>query len=106
MSAIKLLLSIIEGSLNLEIYRQIADSLDDFIIMTKRLEAIYEKFLKDDLNLPETATLSQVNMSLTKDSFKGCVTEGFNIFCLINQLAIALPDVKEKINEFSSTNIY
>ena len=58
----------------MEIYRQIADSLDDFVIMTKRLEVIYEKFLKDELNLPETATLSQVNMALTKDSFKGCVT--------------------------------
>lgn len=38
MSAIKLLLSIIEGSIELPVYRQIADSMDDFSILTKRLE--------------------------------------------------------------------
>jgi len=31
--AIKLLLSIIDGSVNIDIYKQIADSLDDFLIL-------------------------------------------------------------------------
>jgi hypothetical protein len=57
MTAIKLLLSIIEGSVNIEIYRQIADSLDDFIILTNRMESIYEKFVKEDLNISENSTL-------------------------------------------------
>ena len=78
----------------MEIYRQIADSLDDFQILIIRLEKIYEKFVCDVLCLPATATLTQVSLALDKDSFKGTITEGFNIFCLINQLAIALPDVK------------
>ena len=42
----------------MEIYRQIADSLDDFQILIIRLEKIYEKFVCDVLNLPVTATLS------------------------------------------------
>jgi len=58
MTAIKLLLSIIEGSVNIDIYRQIADSLDDFVILTYRMESIYEKFVKDDLNISENSTLS------------------------------------------------
>ena len=106
MTAIKLLLSIIEGSVNIEIYRQIADSLDDFIILTNRLELIYEKFVKEDLGISENSNLTQVTKALRKDSLKGNVTEGFNIFFLINQLAVALPDVKQKIQQFSSTNIF
>ena len=90
----------------MEIYRQIADSLDDFQILIHRMETIYEKFTKEDLKLPETATLAQVNDALSRGSFKGNITEGFNIFCLINQLAIALHDVKEKIKAFEATIIY
>jgi hypothetical protein len=41
MQSVKLLLSIIEGSIELPVYRQIADSLDDFVILTKRLNQIY-----------------------------------------------------------------
>ena len=50
MSAIKLLLSIIEGSVDMDIYRQIADSLDDFLILTKRMESIFDRFIREDLN--------------------------------------------------------
>lgn len=48
------------------------------------METIYEKFTKEDLGLPESASLAQVNATLSRDSFKGAITEGFNIFCLIN----------------------
>jgi len=58
MMAIKLLLSIIEGSVDIDIYRQIADSLDDFVILQLRLEMIYDKWIKEELNLPESATES------------------------------------------------
>lgn len=84
MNSIKLLLSIMEGPVDIDIYRQMADSLDDFVILTKRLEVIYGKFIKEELMLPEDATLIQISKSLVKDSFKGSINEGFNIFCLIN----------------------
>ena len=108
MSAIKLLLSIIEGPVDHDIYRQIADSLDDFLILTKRMEDIYERFIREDLALPNAGSLSvsQVTDCLRKDSFKGSIIEGFDIYCLINQLAIALPDVREKIEAFSASSVY
>lgn len=84
MNAIKLLMSIMEGPVDMDIYRQMADSFDDFIILTKRLEVIYGKFIREELQLPEDATLIQINKSLVKDSFKGSINEGFNIFCMIN----------------------
>ena len=85
MSSVKLLLSIIEGAVNKSIYRQIGDSLDDFVILNKRMNIIYERFVSEDLKLnPDTATLSQIKDALRKDSFKGNIIEGFDIFCLIN----------------------
>ena len=69
MSAIKLLLSIIEGSPDFEVYKQIADSLDDFLILQLRMEQIYERFVTEELMLPNTATEKEVNAALTKDSF-------------------------------------
>ncbi len=49
--AIKLLLSIIEGPVNTEIYKALANSFDDFVILTKRMEIIYERFVSQDLGL-------------------------------------------------------
>ena len=58
MSSVKLLLSIIEGSVDTDIYQQIADSLDDFVILNKRLEAIYYRFVEEELGLnPDTTNL-------------------------------------------------
>ena len=84
MNSIKLLLSLIEGPVDTEIYRQIADSLDDFQILTKRLESIYERFLDEELGLPPDAPISTINSTLKKDSFKNQIVEGFDIFTLIN----------------------
>ena len=53
-NAIKLLLSLIEGSVDEEIYMQIANSLDDFFILKKRLSLIYTKFLVDELGFSES----------------------------------------------------
>ena len=66
-----------------------ADSLDDFVIMKRRLETIYQRFITEDLKLNEGATVAQVDASLRKNSFLGCILEGFDIYCLINQLATA-----------------
>ena len=82
MNSIKLLLSLIEGPVDTEIYRKIADSLDDFTILKKRLESIYERFLDEELGLPPDAPISQITLSLKKDSFKNQIVEGFDIFTL------------------------
>lgn len=57
MSAIKLLLSLIEGSVDMEIYKQISDSLDDFNILLKRMEVIFDRFVTEKLELPSDASL-------------------------------------------------
>ena len=66
-------------------YRQIADSLDDFQILTKRMIHIYARFVREELGLdPDDASVTQVNAALRKDSFKSHIREGFDIFCLVN----------------------
>jgi hypothetical protein len=57
MSAIKLLLSLIEGSVDMDIYRQIADSLDDFIILIRRMTIIFDVFISEELELPQESSL-------------------------------------------------
>jgi hypothetical protein len=84
MSAIKLLLSLIEGSVDMDIYRQIADSLDDFMILIKRMTIIFDTFIVEDLELPQESSVELVNKSLKRDSFLGNIVEGFDIFTLIN----------------------
>ena len=97
--AIKLLLSIIEGPVNTEIYKAIANSFDDFVTLTKRMEIIYERFVSQDLGLDvENVSLQDIKAHLVRDSFMGGVVEGFDIYSLINQLSILLPDVEDKIS--------
>lgn len=60
----------------------------------------------EDLRLSEGATVAQVDAALRRDSFMGKIFEGFDIYCLINQLATAQPDLDEKLTALSSTNSY
>ena len=53
MQAVRLLLSLIEGSIDMDVYKQVADSLDDFVILKRRLETIYERFVNEDLKIGE-----------------------------------------------------
>lgn len=44
--------------------------------------------------------------SLNKDSFRNNVKEGFDIFNLINQLALSLPEVLEALGDFTKGEAY
>jgi|APSaa5957512535_1039671.scaffolds.fasta_scaffold59958_1 hypothetical protein len=48
------------------------------------MEIIYDKFTREDLGLSESSTLEEINARLDNDSFMCDITEGFDIFCLIN----------------------
>jgi hypothetical protein len=44
--------------------------MDDFIILKRRMEQIYEIFVSEELGLaPEKATVATVNSKLRKESF-------------------------------------
>lgn len=60
MSAVKLLLSLIEGSVDKSIYQQISDSLDDFTILMKRMETIFDRFVTEKLGLDSLAPLEKI----------------------------------------------
>jgi hypothetical protein len=70
--AVKLLLSIIEGPIDREIIKSVSISMDDFLVVVQRLETVFQSFVENDLSLnPATATLSEMNGCLKKDSFDG-----------------------------------
>jgi hypothetical protein len=74
--------------------------------MKRRIETIYERFVKEVLRLGDNASLAQVDASLRKDSFQGKVLEGFDIYCLINQLATAQPELEDRLIALSNLSSY
>ena len=71
MNAVKLLLSIIEGTVDEKIYEKVSQSLGDFQIILSRMETLYEEFVTEELALPYNSTLERVQGSLKSDSFDG-----------------------------------
>jgi hypothetical protein len=67
--SLKLLLSLIEGPVQLPVYEEFASAFDDFVILTRRMEAIYEQFVTIELGLPEDSGINFVQSMLRKESF-------------------------------------
>ena len=84
MNAVKLLLSMIEGTVDEKIYEKVSDSLGDFKIILSRMETLYTEFMTEELGLPENSSLARVQSSLKSDSFDGQISEGFDIYDLLN----------------------
>ncbi len=106
--AVKLLLSIIEGPIDREIIKSITISLDDFVIVFERLQAIYNEFVRDELNLnPKTASLSQVRDCIRKETFDDFkIIEGFDLFILTRILADCYISAKEIIESYTEAIYY
>ena len=56
MNAVKLLLSIIEGTVDEKIYEKVSQSLGDFQVILQRMETLYYEFVTEELELPENAS--------------------------------------------------
>jgi hypothetical protein len=115
MQATNLLNSLIEGAADDDIYQKLATSFDDFLILTRRMQYVYERFLTEVLGVgtapaPDAkardARVQLIQGSLNKDSFRNNVKEGFDIFNLINQLALSLPEVLDALTDFTKSEAY
>lgn len=106
MNAVKLLLSIIEGSVDEKIYEKVSQSLGDFQIILSRMETLYYEFVTDELGLPENSTLDTIQSSLKSDSFDGQISEGFDIYDLLNQLSDVIQRDRERLIKFENNNAY
>jgi Mn-dependent DtxR family transcriptional regulator len=51
MQATNLLNSLIEGAADNDIYQKLATSFDDFLILTRRMQYVYERFLTEVLGV-------------------------------------------------------
>ena len=60
MNAVKLLLSIIEGTVDEKIYDKVSQSLGDFQVILQRMETLYYEFVTEELELPENASFDTV----------------------------------------------
>jgi len=56
MRSVALLLAIIEGQVEVEMYERVAASMDDFSIVTQRMEFVYTSFVNDELCIDPSIT--------------------------------------------------
>jgi len=96
--AVSLLLSLLEGELDPEITRHIAESLD-FETCKARMAEVFKEFLRE---MGMEGGLGALEGRLKKDSFNGDVQEGFNLFCLLSKLADDFPPARPHLTHFSS----
>jgi hypothetical protein len=97
--AVNFLLSLLEGDADQEILLRITESLD-YKEIKRRMWEVYESFVTENLDVdPVTTSLSSINSKLTKDCFEGAVSEGFNLFILINKLADDYPPAQHYVKE-------
>ena len=115
MQATNLLNSLIEGAADNDIYQKLATSFDDFLILTRRMQYVYERFLTEVLGVgtapaadakARETRVELIQGSLNKDSFRNNVKEGFDIYNLINQLALSLPEVLDALKDFTKSEAY
>ena len=106
MNAVKLLLSIIEGTVDEKIYEKVSQSLGDFQVILQRMETLYYEFVTEELELPENATFDAVQKNLKSDSFDGQISEGFDIYDLLNQLGDVIQRDRERLINFENNVAY
>ena len=106
MNSVKLLLSILEGPVDEDIYEKVSASLGDFQIVIKRMETLYKEFVTETLELPESAKTSTVQSALRSETLDGNISEGFDIYSLLNQLGEVIENDKKKLENFEATESY
>jgi hypothetical protein len=67
---------------------------------------LYTEFLRTELNLPEKAKPQTVQASLTRESLDGPISEGFDIYSLVNQLGEVIDADKAKLERFGVSDSY
>jgi hypothetical protein len=94
------LLSLLEGDADIEILKRITESLD-FKKIKERMYEVFEYFVTNELKFPKISSLVSINSQITRDSFKGRINEGFNLFILMLKLADEYPPACFYIREKS-----
>jgi len=94
---VNFLLSLLEGDADVEITRQIADSLDVRRCKERMLE-VFKTFVAEQGLDFTSSVLSTVDRSLTRESFEGAIEEGFNLYILLRKLADDYPPAQEFVS--------
>jgi hypothetical protein len=82
------MLSLLEGRPEKESVRRITETLD-LERLKERLCQVFNNFVEVrlDIKLTEATTLKEINKKIVKNSFKGPIEEGFEIFILISKIS-------------------
>ena len=87
---VTLLLSLLEGDLDIPKIQKMSNALD-FTVVKERMLIVFTAFAEKILETSDldiaSLTLSQVNNRLIRDSFEGSINEGFELYILMQTLA-------------------
>jgi hypothetical protein len=87
---VTLLLSLLEGDLDIPKVQKMAGSLD-YTVVKDRMLIVFTFFAQQILEQPDLdvaqVTISQINNRLIRDSFEGTINEGFELYILMQTLA-------------------
>jgi hypothetical protein len=85
---VNFLLSLLEGDVDKEILKRMTDALD-FQGIKERMSEVFYYFVEEELGIKDKIGLDigLINSKLTKNSFEGRISEGFNLYCLMIKLA-------------------
>ena len=100
---VNFLLSLLEGDADVEITRQISDSLDVRRCKERMLD-VFKTFVAELGQDFTSSVLSTVDRNLTRESFEGAIEEGFNLYILLSKLADDYPPAQEFISAKSFLN--
>ena len=99
MSVVQLMVSSIEGHPDIELVRGVTLALDNFSVAFSRMKIVYERFVVEVMGMKKESTAQQVNSILFRGVFDSFVSEGFNLYILVNKLADTSPDAKKHLKE-------
>lgn len=106
---VTLLLALLEGTPEITVINKMSQSLD-FTLMKERMYYVYKEFVIELLKLKNTKDenianilITTVNNSLKQDSFEGPINEGFDIYILLQSLAVHSKDVREHLSDSEFT---
>jgi hypothetical protein len=95
------LVALLDGNADADILHRISTPLN-FSQIKERMFQVFAHFIEHDLGLHVAAvTFEQIRDRLTKDSFKGNIEEGFNLYILMHKITDHYPPARSYIKKSS-----
>jgi len=91
-----ILLSLLEGNPDEEIYLKIGETLDVGVIR-ERIAKVYSHYVTTELNLKPDARATTINSTVSSENFEDYIYEGFDLYVLLKKLSGHIPRISSEL---------